>query len=99
MPGFHEKMITNLRNMARRGNPPSQMLRAVVNFFNTKEPHKLDIIKHMREAFCLTLQQAKPIAGWSADGRGQLSDSQLDDFLMPEILKNRNEWEKAPIEK
>ena len=70
------------------------MLRELLQVSAPGEAHKLDLIKDLREAFCLTLQQAKPVAGWTADGHGELSDKQLDDFLMPEILKNRPNWEK-----
>lgn len=87
-----ETVITELRAKARKGDRPSQILRELV-LASPSQPHKLDLIRDVREAFCLTLQQAKPIAGWDVDGRGELSDQQLDDFLMPEILKNQVQWE------
>jgi len=88
-----ETWLNDLREMARKGNRPSQMLREIIQLRSPQMPHKLDLIKDLRDAFCLSLQQAKPIAGWAADGSGGLTDNQLDDFLMPEILKNRNHWE------
>lgn len=66
----------------------------MIQLSSPHEPHILDLIKDLREAFCLTFQQAKPIAGWSPDGSGELTDNQLDDFLMSEIVRNRNDWEK-----
>lgn len=93
-----KKMLNAVREMARKGNRPSQILREIIHWFSPGQLHKLDLIRDMREAFALTLQQAKPIAGWSADGRGELTDNQLDDFLTIEILKNRSDWEKKDFQ-
>ncbi len=88
-----ETMITiRLRDMARRGESAADILRALASHLGS-EAHKLDVIRHMREAFCLTLQQASPIAGWSADGKGTLQDLQLNALIIPEIRKNRPDWD------
>ena len=55
--------------------------------------HKVTVIEYMRRAFLLSLQQASPIAGWSADGTGELGDSQLDELVMPEVVMNRQQWD------
>lgn len=78
--------------MANNGDKPSQMLRTVVGRLAPQLVHKMTLIKYMREAFCLSLQQASPIAGWMADGSGELGDAQLNAFVMPEIANNRPVW-------
>jgi hypothetical protein len=93
MEDLDPMIVHDLRKMAKKGLTPSQMLRAIVNKISPNVPHKLELIRYMREAFCLSLQQASPIAGWVADGSGELNDSGLDGFTMPEIAKNRRNWE------
>jgi hypothetical protein len=51
---------------------------------------KLALIKYMRAAFGLTLEQASPIAGWAGEG-GELSDPQIDDLIAPSILGTKEQ--------
>ena len=83
-----------LRSLARRGATASQVLRALKGRL-AKEPHKLVLLKYMRESFALTLQEASPIAGWSAAGNGDLSDAQIDDFVGPEMRRHQAEWDRG----
>jgi hypothetical protein len=93
MEQLNPAILQRLRSMAHKGDTPSRMLREIIDRLTPTTPHKVTLIKYMREAFCLSLQQAAPIAGWAPDGLGELIDSQLDEFLMPEIAKNRPAWE------
>jgi len=68
------------------------MLRELIDRSGPEPPHKLTLIKYMREAFCLSLQEASPIGGWASDGSGELDDSQLDGFIEPEIVEHRAQW-------
>jgi hypothetical protein len=85
-------ILCRLRILAREGETASQMLREITRHLAPEKPHKVTLIKYMRAAFSLTLQQTSPIAGWSAGGPAELQDSELDKFVMPEIMKNRQEW-------
>ena len=93
MEELNPVLLRHLRGMARKAESPSRMLREVVENLTPDRPHKLTLIKYMRDAFCLSLRQASPIAGWAPDGSGELDDLKLDDFIRPEIDKNRPMWE------
>jgi hypothetical protein len=54
---------------------------------------RLLALKYLREAFALSLRQVGPLGGWSADGTGELSDSQLNALLQPEIEQTRAQWD------
>jgi len=80
-------VIDQLREQVRAGAPLSRSLRPAYAGLD-----KLEVIHHVRAAFALSLQQAGPLAGWEAL-QGELSDTQLDELLMPEIEKNRGVWD------
>jgi hypothetical protein len=94
MEELKSDIVRELQTMARNGQTVPQMMRAIIVALAPKHPHKVALIQYLREAFCLTLQQAAPIAGWSADGTGELQDTQLNAFLLPEIMKNRDKWDE-----
>lgn len=87
MTPLNSAVIDNLRVQVRAGAPLSRALRPACDRLD-----KLDVIQHVRAAFALSLQQAGPLAGWSAL-QGELSDAQLDELLMPEIAENRTVWD------
>jgi len=93
MEQLQSELVHRLRSMARTGARVSEMLRELTRDLAPPSPHKVTLIKYMREAFCLTLQQASPIAGWAADGMGEIQDAQLDGLLHLEIAKNRTVWD------
>lgn len=53
---------------------------------------ELTLIAYMREAFHLSLAEASPIAGWSADATAELSDNQLNRLIDPAITKTKDRW-------
>ena len=87
-------LLAHLRVMAKRGDTASQMLREIMRTYAPATPHNLPLIKCLREAFGLSLREASPIGGWAPDGSGELSDSRLDELIMPDIAKNRPVWEE-----
>lgn len=93
MEQLNPVLVQQLRGMAKQGLTPSRMLREIVTELAPSVPHKLTLIKYLQEAFCLSLQEASPVAGWAPDATGELSDARLDEFVMPEIAKRRCEWE------
>jgi hypothetical protein len=93
---FDPAVVKRLREMALRSDSVSQMLRAIVSQLAPESAATIVLIKHMREAFGLSLKQAKPIAGWAADGTGHLQDSQVDRLIMPAIWKNWLTWDSSP---
>ena len=95
MEEFDQKTVAHLRSMARGGATASQMLRHVLRAFAPAEPHKIALIRLMRSTFALSLSEAKPIGGWYKPDEGELSDSQLDAFLDPDIRRHQREWDQA----
>jgi hypothetical protein len=87
-----ENYRTGPMEQFRRGIPVSEILKGVVQ--SCPEIHtKFHMLQWIRETFCLSLGQASPIGGWEPDGTGELSDTQLDKLLGPEIEKNRQLWD------
>src|SRR5260370_30510465 len=93
MQPLNQALIRDLHDMARRGATVPQMLRAVLDRTAPEPPPTIVLIKYLREAFGLTLRQASPAGGWMPDNAGELSDAQLNDLLMPEIMNNRSTWD------
>jgi len=87
-------IIHRLRTMAREGATVPQMLRDLIRNLGQDAPHVLTLAKFFREAFALTLLDVKPLGGWSADGKGEFSDSQVNEFILPEIRRHRHEWDQ-----
>jgi hypothetical protein len=75
--------INLLRDSAKRGVPPSQMLRDLLALIDCEEPRCPILVWYVMDAFGLEQHQASSIFGWypSPVGLGELSDSQLDYFL------------------
>jgi hypothetical protein len=80
--------------MARASHTVPEMLREVSRNLGPETAHELTLAQYLREAFALTLAQVKPIGGWYPNGEGELSDPQLNDIIMPEIAKNRQQWDR-----
>jgi hypothetical protein len=95
MEELDQAVVLYLRSLARKGASASQLLRALKSKLAPEGPHKLTLLKCMRESFGLTLPEASPIAGWSADGTGELADKDDDAFVGPEIRRRRPEWDRV----
>ena len=87
-------LINNLRSMARAGATVPELVRELIRSLGPETPHVLTLAKYLREAFGLTLLDVKPLSGWLVDGTGELSDFQLNEFILPEIQRHRSEWDQ-----
>lgn len=88
-----QAIIGNLRSMARQGRSPSEMFRELKRCLGT-EAHIVTLLNYFRQAFCLTLADAKPLAALSRNEQREVVDQPLlDELLLPAILKHRPEWE------
>src|SRR5436190_16350874 len=85
-------VVHRLRELAQDGRPVPELLREVARRLSPQVLHPLTLAKYMREAFGLSLLEVKPIGGWSWEGRGELSDDQLNDLVMPSIVAHRDRW-------
>jgi len=74
------------QKMFDSGKSASAILRHFATSQKTVSPPEL--MKLLRDAFCLPYEATQCIGGWWYDGTGELSDEQIDAFIMPEIEKS-----------
>jgi hypothetical protein len=90
--GLDLSIIARLRQMARDGDSVAMMIgelkaRLGSNFI-------IPILEYMRAAFCLSLQEAKPIAALTrTEHREVMDEALLNELVMPAIEKHRSEWD------
>jgi hypothetical protein len=87
-------LIDMLRSMARRGEQPSAMLRAIVAELGAETADRPLIVRYFSTAFCFSEGQGYKIFGWFPDGTGALSDSDIDSLLSKRIQETRTAWDK-----
>jgi hypothetical protein len=92
MPEFNSDILGQLKSMARNGETPSSILHQLVDLLPSGPAQKVALIKYMRAAFGLTLEDASPIAGWSSDNSGELKDARINELIAPAILATKAHW-------
>jgi hypothetical protein len=87
-------IVTTLRSMARAGQTPTELVGELRRHLGPAA-HIVDVLAYFREAFKLSLAEAKPIAGLFRDDlRGVVGDEQLlDELVTPAIQSHRLEWD------
>jgi hypothetical protein len=92
------ELIETLRSMAREGKSASAMAKTVTRFIGDNWCI-LDVIKVFRLAFCLSLSEAAPLAGFSRPfGRNEsecADDTRLDGIVTAHIKEHVREWDAA----
>lgn len=84
-PKFDEEAITLVTRMYHEGRPPSRILREIITLYpDVSTP---DLMELMRKALSLPYAAVQCVGGWWMDGTGELSDAELDAFLVEEIAK------------
>jgi hypothetical protein len=92
-------LIEMLRSMARGGEQPSVMLRALVQRLGAEMVDRPLLVRYFSTAFCFTEGQGYKIFGWFPDGSGALQDSGLDRLLFRRIQETRAEWDNSDSDK
>ena len=82
---FSNKIVASVVRMYNDGRRPSEILREVLLL--VPDASVPDLMRLMQEAFSLPYPAVQCIGGWWHDGTGELSDVQLDAFLVAEIAK------------
>ncbi len=78
-----EEIISLIIQSYGDGRPPSQILREVIlRYPETTVP---GLMEFMQNAFSIPYESVQCIGGWWYDGTGELSDAQLDAFLIRAI--------------
>jgi hypothetical protein len=86
--------IRHLREMARRGATAATMFRELKGRLGSGA-HILDILDCFRDAFCLTLSEAKPVGALSRSANRDITDEELlNTLVMPHIERHRRDWDK-----
>jgi len=89
-------VIHLLRDMAAQRRSVTEMVRSVGARFAAPALSPVDVVRAFREAFGLTLAQAKPIADWLAYGGDDQSETALHDLIWPYIESNQDSW-RQPV--
>jgi hypothetical protein len=94
MISLRTDLLEMLRSMARSGELPSVMLRAMVAQLGLESADRPLLVRYFSTAFCFADGQAYKIFGWFPDGTGALQDSGIDALLLKRIDETRAEWDK-----
>ena len=89
----HTDLIAMVRCMARKGERPSAILRAVIDQLEPETADRPILVRIFSEAFCFTDGQAYKIFSWFPDGTGSLKDTDLDLLLSEPIRQTRGQWD------
>jgi hypothetical protein len=92
-------MIEMLHSMARRGEQPSAMLRALAAQLGPEMADRPLLVRYFSMAFCFTEGQAYKIFGWFPDGSGALNDAGIDSLLFKRIQETRAAWDRVDSDK
>jgi hypothetical protein len=88
-----QAVIVNLRSVAQQGGSPSELVRELRRCLGS-QTHIVTTLNYFRQAFCLTLADVKPIAALSRNEQREIEDeNQLNELLLPAILRHRSDWE------
>ena len=82
---FDRELFESARRQYEEGTPPSGILRELGRV--APDASVPDLMRFMQEAFALPYSAVQCIGGWWYEGSSELSDAQLDAFLVPEIEK------------
>jgi hypothetical protein len=93
---LRRELIEMLRSMARRGEQPSVMLRAVIAEMEDETADRPVLVRYFSTAFCFSEGEGYKIFSWFPDGTGALSDSGIDTLLFKRIQETRAAWD-TPI--
>jgi hypothetical protein len=88
-------LIEILRSLARKGEQPSIMLRALIAQLGQETAERPLLVRFFSTAFCFTEGQGYKIFGWFPDSTGALNDSGIDSLLFKRIQETRAEWDKS----
>jgi hypothetical protein len=88
-------LLELLRCLARQGEQPSVMLRALVAQLGPETADRPLLVRYFSAAFGFTEGQGYKIFGWFPDGTGALQDAGLDSLLFTRIQETRSKWDKV----
>lgn len=87
------QVIQLLRKMAGEGCSVTDMVSVILREYPPARPSSLELTRSFRDAFGLTLAQAKPIADYVAYGEVEPAESNLHALVWDYIEANRALWD------
>ena len=93
MQDLDPQIIRQLREMALEHRSISDMVRKILTMRDFSISGPIEVLRHFREAFGLSLPQGKPIADWLAYGGGESAEADLQTLVWPQIESHRCSWE------
>lgn len=93
MEVLEHDLAATLRNLAREGVSPAQMLREVIRQVGQDRADRQFLVRLVSSAFRFEEGEGYVIFGWLPDGTGELSDTQLDYHLSKRIHTARPQWD------
>src|SRR5438105_4041915 len=92
MQTINLSLVRQMRKMALEGRPASCILKELYAHLPANQRNLIGVMEHFKKAFCLSLHEVKPIAGWELDGTGEIQNDRLDELLEPALAKHQPEW-------
>src|SRR5271156_5258629 len=87
-------LVQMVRSLARRGEQPSAILRALIAQFEPATAERPLLVRYFSTAFAFQDGQGYKIFGWFPDGSGELSDSGIDGSLFQRIQETCAVWDQ-----
>ena len=95
---FRNDLIEMLRGMARRGEKPSVMLRALLAELGSDMGDRPLLMRYISTAFCFIEGQGYKTFSWFPDGTWALQDADIDRIFLPRIQRTQTEWDKESLQ-
>lgn len=93
MATLEQDLSHALRELAREGVPPSEMLREAVRRVGQDRADRQFLVRLVSDAFRFAEGEGYVIFGWLPDGTGSLTDSQINYHLSKRIQAARPHWD------
>lgn len=87
-------LVEMLRTLARKGEQPSVMLRALAAQLEPETADRPLLVRYFSTAFYFTEGQGYKIFGWFPDHTGALQDAGLDSLLFKRTQETRSQWDQ-----
>ncbi|GAA4422167.1 hypothetical protein [Bremerella cremea] len=92
-PHLDQNMVERLRSFVMDGKTLSSAMELLFPELPEDKRSTVWLVNLIRKAFCLSIAEASPVAGWEGPGIGIVTNERLDQFVMPSILRRQSEWE------
>ena len=89
---INSDLVHELREMATKGLPVCDMVTTIISRLGLPQDARVHVIAHLRTAFDLGIADLMPIGAWSFFPGGTWSREEVEQAIMPLIMKNRDKW-------